>query len=151
MSMAAPIWCRFERHCVWRAFSRAVAKTGKRRLARMEMIAITTSSSIRVKPRDFLLIFVTTLLSQVERRPPPDVPVRGRRIQDPTLAGAAHPLLAPNAGDRRDAVSRQFDADCGDRLVERVFRQPLGRIQGDLVELDRAVDRLLLQTRILLF
>src|SRR5262245_40685664 len=106
MSMAAPIWCRLERHCVWRAFSRAVAKTGKRMLARMEMIAITTSSSIRVKPRDFLLIFVTTLLLQVERRTPPDVPVRRCRIQHPAVAGTPHPLLAADLRDRRDAVSR---------------------------------------------
>src|SRR5207247_5476931 len=34
----------------WRAFSRAWAKTGKRIAARMAMMAMTTSSSIRVKP-----------------------------------------------------------------------------------------------------
>src|SRR5436190_23480238 len=33
-----------------RAFSRARAKTGKRMAARIAMIAMTTSSSIRVKP-----------------------------------------------------------------------------------------------------
>src|SRR5262245_3034145 len=39
------------RQAVARAFSRAWAKTGKRMAARIAMIAITTSSSIRVKPR----------------------------------------------------------------------------------------------------
>src|SRR2546426_1028590 len=46
--------------CDWqlaeRAFSRAWANTGKRIAARMAMIAITTSSSIRVKPfRRFIM------------------------------------------------------------------------------------------------
>src|SRR5712692_6761167 len=40
----------FERQVVWRALSRAWAKTGKRIAARMAMIAITTRSSINVKP-----------------------------------------------------------------------------------------------------
>src|SRR5687767_4307337 len=39
-----------ERQAVCRAFDRAWAKTGKRMAARMAIIAITTSSSIRVKP-----------------------------------------------------------------------------------------------------
>src|ERR1051325_9976559 len=37
-------------HADFRACSRALAKTGKRMAARMAMMAITTSSSIRVKP-----------------------------------------------------------------------------------------------------
>src|SRR5437660_8548270 len=40
----------FERQVVCRAFSRACANTGNRIAARMAMIAMTTSSSIRVKP-----------------------------------------------------------------------------------------------------
>src|SRR5438874_1266373 len=49
--MAAVPTCRWlERHEVWRAFSRAWAKTGKRIAARMAMMAITTRSSIRVNP-----------------------------------------------------------------------------------------------------
>src|SRR5437870_2142156 len=43
----------FDAHMVCRAFSRAWAKTGKRIAARMAMMAITTSSSMRVKPRCF--------------------------------------------------------------------------------------------------
>jgi len=46
-----PICRRLERQLVWRAFSRALAKTGKRIAARIAMIAMTTRSSIRVKPR----------------------------------------------------------------------------------------------------
>src|SRR5439155_23655357 len=48
--MAWPICLRLERQLVVRAFSRAWAKTGKRIAARMAMMAITTSSSIRVNP-----------------------------------------------------------------------------------------------------
>src|SRR5881396_1749884 len=39
-----------ERQVAWRALSRAWAKTGKRMAARMAMMAITTRSSISVKP-----------------------------------------------------------------------------------------------------
>src|SRR5437868_3098585 len=47
-----------ERHAVWRAFSRAWAKTGKRIAAKMAMMAITTSSSISVKPRRRFMAFL---------------------------------------------------------------------------------------------
>src|SRR5438552_1929780 len=49
--MAAPICLVLERQAAERAFSRAWAKTGNRIAARMAMIAITTRSSISVKPR----------------------------------------------------------------------------------------------------
>src|SRR5712692_8516522 len=45
-----PIWRMLETQLVIRAFSRAWAKTGKRIAARMAIMAITTSSSIRVNP-----------------------------------------------------------------------------------------------------
>src|SRR5438270_7192900 len=45
-----PICFMFDKHEVRRAASRARAKTGKRIAANMAMMAITTSSSIRVKP-----------------------------------------------------------------------------------------------------
>src|SRR5438445_4271916 len=48
--IAVPSCFRFDRHILERAFSRARAKTGKRIAARMAMMAITTSNSIRVKP-----------------------------------------------------------------------------------------------------
>src|SRR5712691_5322401 len=48
--MAAPSCLRLDRQLVWRAFSRAWAKTGKRIAARIAIMAITTSSSIRVNP-----------------------------------------------------------------------------------------------------
>src|SRR6266852_1436807 len=48
---ARPSCFRLLRQADWRAFSRAWAKTGNRIAARMAMIAMTTSSSIRVKPR----------------------------------------------------------------------------------------------------
>src|SRR5437773_3457088 len=50
MRMASMSCLAFERQDAWRAFSRAAAKTGKRIAARMAIIAITTSSSTRVKP-----------------------------------------------------------------------------------------------------
>src|ERR1043166_1923006 len=51
MSVATPIWWRFERQVAFRDCSRARAKTGKRIAARMAIIAITTSNSINVKAR----------------------------------------------------------------------------------------------------
>jgi hypothetical protein len=47
---ASPIWRMLLRHCVCRAFSRACANTGNRIAAKIAIIAITTSSSISVKP-----------------------------------------------------------------------------------------------------
>src|SRR5690348_14377292 len=51
MLMARPICLALERQDACRALSRAWANTGKRIAAKMAIIAITTSSSIRVKPR----------------------------------------------------------------------------------------------------
>src|SRR5438445_12795433 len=51
MWTASPICFWLERQVALRALSRAWAKTGKRIAASMAMIAITTSSSIRVKPQ----------------------------------------------------------------------------------------------------
>src|SRR5206468_5172143 len=47
----SPICLQLERHDAARPLSRAWAKTGKRIAARMAIMAITTSSSIKVKPR----------------------------------------------------------------------------------------------------
>src|SRR5437660_5469000 len=44
------MFLRLLRQVVWRAFSRAWAKTGKRIAARIAIMAITTSSSMRVNP-----------------------------------------------------------------------------------------------------
>src|SRR5690348_1914271 len=57
---------RLLRQEVWRAFSLAWAKTGKRIAARIAIMAITTSNSIRVKP----LFFITYsyLLGKIARR-----------------------------------------------------------------------------------
>src|SRR5258708_5352898 len=45
---ATPICFRLDKQAACRAFARAEAKTGKRRAARITIIAITTSSSIRL-------------------------------------------------------------------------------------------------------
>src|SRR5579884_594996 len=50
MVYAVPICRKLLRQEMARAFSRACAKTGKRMAARMAMIAMTTSSSMSVKP-----------------------------------------------------------------------------------------------------
>src|SRR5713101_2609933 len=57
MNVAVAYWRRLLMQLAWRAFSRAWAKTGNRIAARMAIIAITTSSSIRVKPRWRILDF----------------------------------------------------------------------------------------------
>src|SRR5438876_4822068 len=69
-----PICLQFERQVVARAFSRACAKTGKRIAARMAMMAITTRSSIRVKPSrcrfiDCSLLAGTVSVDAVELSP----------------------------------------------------------------------------------
>src|SRR5688572_21562828 len=51
-TMAPRIWLWFLPHCDWRAISRTTPMTGSNMPARMAMIEITTSSSIRVKPLD---------------------------------------------------------------------------------------------------
>src|SRR5689334_25158699 len=50
MLQASPACLQLERQLIARAFARAWAKTGKRIAAKIAMIAITTSSSIKVKP-----------------------------------------------------------------------------------------------------
>src|SRR5438034_11201312 len=50
MVMPRPICFMFERQLACRAFSRAWAKTGNKIAARIAIIAITTRSSISVKP-----------------------------------------------------------------------------------------------------
>src|SRR5438105_4652425 len=58
------------RQLVWRAFSRACANTGKRIAASIAIIAITTRSSMSVKPdlRLFVRPFKTFLLLGATRR-----------------------------------------------------------------------------------
>src|ERR1051326_9014298 len=51
IDIAVPSCFWFDKQLICRAFSRAWAKTGKRIAARIAIIAITTSSSIRVNPR----------------------------------------------------------------------------------------------------
>src|SRR6476620_9397292 len=60
MVAAKPIWRAWERHTPCPAFSRAWVRTGKRVAARIATIAITTSSSVSVKPRFFGERFVQT-------------------------------------------------------------------------------------------
>src|SRR5512133_2585775 len=48
IAIDSPICLQLDKQVVARAFSRAWAKTGKRIAARIAMIAMTTSSSIRV-------------------------------------------------------------------------------------------------------
>src|SRR5579871_3757710 len=64
---ARPICLVFERQDAARAFSRAWAKTGNRMAARMAMIAMTTSSSIRVKALLRDLISNLSLSNEVQK------------------------------------------------------------------------------------
>src|SRR5438128_45456 len=67
-----------ETQTITRAFLRAWAKTGKRIAARMAMIAITTSSSMRVKPKRLRQRSIATSFMPPERAPgrPSDTPLR---------------------------------------------------------------------------
>src|SRR5690349_6435467 len=61
--MARPICLTFDRHEAARAFSRARAKTGNRIAARIAIIAMTTKSSIKVKPDFFIVLFMALLFN----------------------------------------------------------------------------------------
>jgi len=61
-----PICLRLLRQAMERAFSRACANTGKRIAAKMAMIAITTSSSIKVNARRFRIVLAPTRTSNKE-------------------------------------------------------------------------------------
>src|SRR5712691_9450725 len=61
--IAVPICLQLERQAVWRALSRAWAKTGKRIAAKIAMIAITMRSSMRVNAHCLALFFIMDLLS----------------------------------------------------------------------------------------
>src|SRR5438552_8332112 len=109
--MALPSCFRLLVQATWRAFSRAWAKTGKRMAARIAIIAITTRSSIRVKPprRDLSDETIPVLLHVYAAR-------FGRQavLRDPAelkLAGAAVHRHIGN--DPRPAIdvgaAREFD------------------------------------------
>src|SRR6266567_7454307 len=82
MATARPICLLFDRQVALRALSRAWANTGKRIAARMAMMAMTTSSSMRVKARRRPMIGVL-------------LPQRGR-----TAAGAPVGLPRSPSGSR---------------------------------------------------
>ncbi len=54
---ATPMFLRLFRQLVARAFARALPTAGMRRPARMVMMAMTVSSSMRVKERDCFMVF----------------------------------------------------------------------------------------------
>src|SRR5579862_6220248 len=84
-------------HWIARAFSRACANTGKRIAARMAMMAMTTSSSIRVKP--LALGGLSVLFSFILR-----VPFRiGPRSPDPGRTELRDLVGAVPPGHREDA------------------------------------------------
>src|SRR5438128_7446147 len=58
MVTANPICLQLERQAVCRALSRAWAKNGKRIAARIALMAMTTSSSMRVNARCMTLLFM---------------------------------------------------------------------------------------------
>src|SRR5579871_5958014 len=70
MARAVPICFMLETQEMVRACSRALAKTGNRIAARIAMIAITTSSSISVKPdlREQGLLVSMDTLARISRR-----------------------------------------------------------------------------------
>src|SRR5205823_1186792 len=69
MPSAVPSCFRLLVHEMERAFSRAWAKTGKRMAARMAMMAITTSSSIRVKAGLRFMVGITSCLKEARLLP----------------------------------------------------------------------------------
>src|SRR5215471_2774213 len=62
--MARPICLRLLVHCARRAASRADCTAGNNRAIRTAMMAITTSSSIKVKPREAERLFMAMSLEK---------------------------------------------------------------------------------------
>src|ERR1051326_3538718 len=129
MCTARPCCFMLLKQAVWRAFSRAWAKTGKRIAAKMAMIAITTSSSIRVKPERKTARFMVTscffgALAQ-ERHSDFQRRSEAHRVSFPVQAhvppGLAGRLLAPI---REDKVSSAGPAN------RRLGEHPVGRAGG---------------------
>src|SRR4051812_26118589 len=97
MPRERPICFMFEQQTLRRAWPRARAKTGKRIAARIAMMAITTSSSMRVKPVRLLRdVSMACLLSAYVRHREP------RHL--PRFAGAQGHLKVAARG--RGAVRR---------------------------------------------
>src|SRR5438876_10225042 len=106
---AVPICLQLERQAVWRAFSRAWANTGNRIAARTAMMAMTTSSSMRVKAlRCRMGVSFTRLLAGAQLlrvRDGLSLDVVARRLRTQVLR-TEQPLIAavPESSDhRRDA------------------------------------------------
>src|SRR3954464_9253891 len=59
--MAMPSWCRLLRHWTLAAASRTFCTAGSNRPMRMAMMAMTTSSSISVKPPRLVRVMVSVL------------------------------------------------------------------------------------------
>src|SRR6266508_3723151 len=90
--IAEPICFRFEEQTACRAFSRAWANTGNRMAARMAMMAITTSSSMRVNAA-FRRDRMVGLLY-------------GRKTEDHSLTGSTERCLFPTRLDVPGALLR---------------------------------------------
>src|SRR5437867_2085882 len=97
--MPRPICREFERQVAARAFSRAWAKTGNRIAARMAMIAMTTSSSISVKP-DWYLLRIAAFSGKVREA----VRVSAEQANHVMLT-PGHPII-PSAVNTRSYVLR---------------------------------------------
>src|SRR4051812_29695395 len=68
--MARPICLMLLTHCALRAASRAACTAGNSRAIRTAMIAITTSNSIRVKPRRVLMDRLLQIVEMLRDEPP---------------------------------------------------------------------------------
>src|SRR5437588_10599425 len=92
MMKPRPVCLRLDRHEVCRAFSLACAKTGKRIAARIAMIAITTSSSMRVKPlRLSMFLAPPTRIKECNDAKTNDDSPRSQGSGDVGAPGGSHP------------------------------------------------------------
>src|SRR5882757_9728525 len=69
MVMPRLIWCRLELHEIVHARSLALASAGNNMAARIAMMAMTTSNSIKVKARTLLLFWDKTTMPQQTENP----------------------------------------------------------------------------------
>src|SRR5687768_15894827 len=126
--MANPSCFRLFLHCVRLAASRACCTAGRRRAMSTAMMAITTRSSIRVKPRrrDRISDLLATRKRDDDRRNDRREETIGRRPRDDRATGSA--AGAPSAGGlqiEREGVVSVDDLDLVLALAVPGRRHPL--------------------------
>src|SRR5437764_1407473 len=137
MANASPSCFSLLRHVVCRAFSRAWAKTGNRIAARMAMTAITTSSSMSVKPLRKRNLISISPGDRTREAVQAAALAGGLLARDGELPGHA-PVVVQNRSVLRDVrqdshVAARASADGPCTSIQRALYQDRRRAQAGLL------------------